>query len=275
MYKDSIEEFFCDMYEAQAEEAKIRQEMRVPKPEATPEEIQEVRQLQGAASVYRGCVPYEVQYGHNGADSYALTDYSEIAEKQFTANCGFDTYGAYMPSELREAVGKAQREHDRLLRERQRQATALKETQTATDKVTEVPEPKKALRYNDSKVPMNLNPVDAETEEALVWMCGFRKYPTIGKHPDGRTIQNWEALWGEDTLDVVLGCAMRHLAELRKGNFWEVQKDKEGNVMRWPDGRPIVTHHAASVRTNMAMVIRYLEQNFAEAKAKFIEGIEE
>lgn len=133
----------------------------------------------------------------------------------------------------------------------------------------------KALRYNDSKVPLQLLPADAETEEALVWMCGLRKYPPAGRHEDGRTIQNWETLWGEDTLDVALGCAMRHLAEVRKGNFWEVQRDKEGQIMRWPDGRPVVTHHAASVRTNMAMVIRYLEENFAEAKVKFIESIEE
>lgn len=137
------------------------------------------------------------------------------------------------------------------------------------------PSQPRALRFNDSKVPLQLLPADAEAEEALVWMCGLRKYPPAGRHGDGRNIQNWETLWGEDTLDVALGCAMRHLAEVRKGNFWEVQRDKEGQIMRWPDGRPVVTHHAASVRTNMAMVIRYLEENFAEAKAKFIESIEE
>ena len=91
----------------------------------------------------------------------------------------------------------------------------------------------KAKRFNTGKVDLTLIPWDAEIQEALVWMMGEEKY--------GRN--NWEKLWGDDTMDVCLASAMRHI------NYM-----KQGEMIDQESGLP----HAAHVRCNMAMIIRYL-----------------
>ena len=92
-----------------------------------------------------------------------------------------------------------------------------------------------AKRFNEGKVDLTLIPYDAEIEEARVWMMGEEKY--------GRN--NWEKLWGEDTVDLCLACSLRHINAMKRGELIDNES-----------GLP----HAAHVRCNMAMIIRYMKE---------------
>ena len=92
-----------------------------------------------------------------------------------------------------------------------------------------------ALRYNSGKTDFTLLPVDALEAESNVWMMGMEKY--------GRN--NWEKLWGDETKNVVMQSAMRHMMAILSGE----DIDNES-------GQP----HAAHVRCNMAMLIRYYNE---------------
>jgi len=92
-----------------------------------------------------------------------------------------------------------------------------------------------ALRYNSGKTDFTLLPVDALEAESKVWMMGMEKY--------GRN--NWENLWGDETKNVVMQSAMRHMMAIMSGE----DIDNES-------GQP----HAAHVRCNMAMLIRYYNE---------------
>lgn len=89
-----------------------------------------------------------------------------------------------------------------------------------------------AKRDNLGKIDFTLIPLDAEEEEALVWMSGEQKY--------GRS--NWEKLWGDQTLEVVMQSLLRHANALRRGEV----RDQETGLQ-----------HAAHIRCNAAMLIRY------------------
>ena len=92
-----------------------------------------------------------------------------------------------------------------------------------------------ALRYNSGKTDFTLLPVDALEAESNVWMMGMEKY--------GRN--NWEKLWGDETKNVVMQSAMRHMMAILSG------EDIDNET-----GQP----HAAHVRCNMAMLIRYYNE---------------
>ena len=92
-----------------------------------------------------------------------------------------------------------------------------------------------ALRFNKGKVDYTLIPPDAEEAEARVWMAGMAKY--------GRN--NWEKLWGDDTILVVLASTRRHMAAIQRGEY----RDPETGEL-----------HAAHIRCNAAMLIRYALQ---------------
>ncbi len=94
---------------------------------------------------------------------------------------------------------------------------------------------KTALRFNGGKTDLTLIPIDAQEEEARVWMRGVEKY--------GRA--NWERLWGEDTVQVVMASLLRHAAAIQKGEI----RDPETGAM-----------HAGHLRCNAAMLIRYFNQ---------------
>lgn len=94
----------------------------------------------------------------------------------------------------------------------------------------------KAARHNDGKLDFTLIPVDALEAEAKVWMQGEQKY--------GRT--NWQKLWGDETVEVVMGSLLRHAFAISKGEMI----DEESGV-----------HHAAHIRANAAMLIRHYNQN--------------
>lgn len=93
-----------------------------------------------------------------------------------------------------------------------------------------------ADRFNDDKPQLSkifeYIPEDALLEEAAVWESGAKKY---GKH-------NWEKLWGEDTPHIVMDSLLRHVASIVNGE----SHDKESGLQ-----------HAAHVRCNAAMLIRY------------------
>lgn len=89
-----------------------------------------------------------------------------------------------------------------------------------------------AKRFNEGKVDYTLLPTDALAEEAKIWQSGEIVY--------GRF--NWTKLWGDKTNDVVLASAWRHLLAIQNGEI--IDKDSGG-------------FHAACVRANMAMLIRY------------------
>ena len=92
-----------------------------------------------------------------------------------------------------------------------------------------------ALRYNSGKIDYTLVPVDALSEEAFVWDYGQTKY--------GRG--NWEKLWGEDTVQVVLASMLRHVYAIQMG---EARDPESGH------------QHAAHIRCNAAMLIRYFNK---------------
>lgn len=92
-----------------------------------------------------------------------------------------------------------------------------------------------ASRHNVGKVDYTLIPVDAAKEEALVWGFGMTKY--------GRG--NWEKLWGDDTVNVVLASILRHVHAIQEG---EVNDPESG------------LKHAAHIRCNAAMLVRYFNK---------------
>lgn len=89
-----------------------------------------------------------------------------------------------------------------------------------------------ADRKNGGKIDYTLVPVDALTEEAKVWMAGEAKY--------GRA--NWQKLWGDDTVESVMGSLLRHAYAILEGEVL----DKETGCQ-----------HAAHIRANAAMLIRH------------------
>ena len=89
-----------------------------------------------------------------------------------------------------------------------------------------------ALRYNAGKVDFTLIPVDAMEEEAKVWAVGEKKYSR----------NNWEKLWGEDTVRVVTASILRHTMAILRGET----RDPETGLL-----------HASHLRCNAAMLIRY------------------
>lgn len=94
----------------------------------------------------------------------------------------------------------------------------------------------KAKRNNKGKVDMTLLPTDALRAEARVWMHGEQEY--------GR--DNWQKLWGDDTINVVMASLLRHAFAIMDG---EVYDEKSGE------------QHAAHIRCNAAMLIRYFSSS--------------
>ncbi len=90
-----------------------------------------------------------------------------------------------------------------------------------------------AIRHNQGKPELSRIPWDAEEEESKVWAYGADKYGD----------KNWEKLWGDQTVKVCLDSALRHIAKMKKG----AQIDEESGCL-----------HAAHIRSNMAMIIRYV-----------------
>ena len=93
----------------------------------------------------------------------------------------------------------------------------------------------RANRFNTGKTDFTLIPVDSMEAEARVWMQGQEKY--------GRG--NWEKLWGDDTPTVVIQSLYRHMLAILDGEIY----DKESGEQ-----------HAAHIRCNAAMLIRYFNQ---------------
>jgi hypothetical protein len=91
-----------------------------------------------------------------------------------------------------------------------------------------------ADRFNEGKIDLTLIPADASEAEARVWMAGEQKY---GRY-------NWTKLWGDKTIDVVMASLLRHALAIQKG---EVVDPESGE------------YHAAHIRCNAAMIIRYYE----------------
>lgn len=92
-----------------------------------------------------------------------------------------------------------------------------------------------AKRYNSGKPRLSLIPHDALLEEGHVWTKGAEKYGDY----------NWEKLWGDKTVGVVLDSMLRHINEIQKGNHIDSESGK---------------HHGAHIRCNAAMLIRYYNQ---------------
>lgn len=92
-----------------------------------------------------------------------------------------------------------------------------------------------AKRFNEGKIDFTLIPVDAQEAEARVWMSGEKKY--------GRN--NWQKLWGDDTVNTVLKSMLRHTNAIQAGAV----RDKESGE-----------YHAAHIRANAAMLIRYYNE---------------
>lgn len=106
---------------------------------------------------------------------------------------------------------------------------ALEPWMTTTDPL---PAPKTAERYNSGKVDLSLIPVEATLQECRVWAFGAEKYDR----------DNWKQLWGDQTVNVVMASALRHMMAILDGE----ENDSE-------TGLP----HAAHVRCNMAMLLEY------------------
>lgn len=90
-----------------------------------------------------------------------------------------------------------------------------------------------AKRFNGGKPKLSLLPAKALIAEARVWEMGEQKY--------GR--DNWRKLWGDETVDVVLDSAMRHMVAMLDGELYDSES-----------GLP----HAAHVRCNMAMLLEFI-----------------
>lgn len=93
----------------------------------------------------------------------------------------------------------------------------------------------KATRHNQGKVDYTLIPIDALTAEAKVWMAGEQEY--------GRN--NWEKLWGDDTIQCVMASLLRHSFAILQGEYYDSESKEQ---------------HAAHIRANAAMIIRYVNQ---------------
>jgi len=93
----------------------------------------------------------------------------------------------------------------------------------------------KADRYNEGKVDLSLIPTEAVVQECRVWEHGAKKYSR----------DNWKKMWGDDTINVVMASALRHMFAILDG-----QKDDPET------GLP----HAAHVRCNCAMLLEYYKQ---------------
>jgi hypothetical protein len=116
----------------------------------------------------------------------------------------------------------------------------------STTKVMENGVVQTASRFNEGKVDFTLLPIDALRAEALVWAAGRVKYPRDDRHPEtGVPLGNWEKLWGENTIPLALACALRHINAMLEGELIDAET-----------GQP----HAANVRCNMAMIIRYINE---------------
>lgn len=92
-----------------------------------------------------------------------------------------------------------------------------------------------AKRFNKGKIDYTLVPLEALSEEAKVWQMGEQKY--------GR--DNWQKLWGEDTVNVVLASLLRHAYAIQSGQ----SHDEESGLQ-----------HAAHIRCNAAMLIKYFKE---------------
>jgi len=90
----------------------------------------------------------------------------------------------------------------------------------------------KADRHNKGKIDLSLLPVEACLQEAKVWMQGEKKYSR----------NNWKKLWGNDTPNVVMASALRHMFAILDGE----EIDEESGC-----------YHAALIRCNMAMLLEY------------------
>jgi hypothetical protein len=100
-----------------------------------------------------------------------------------------------------------------------------------------------ALRYNNNKPEVRRVPADAIIEEAKVWTKGAAKYPD---QPNGKA--NWERLWGDQTVSVCINSLLRHAYAINNG---EARDQETGEL------------HAALIRCNAAMLIRYQLQREA------------
>ena len=90
-----------------------------------------------------------------------------------------------------------------------------------------------ADRKNSGKVDTSFNPRAATLEWAKVWMFGAKKYAR----------DQWKKLWGDQTINLALASANRHLLEIQEGNLFD---EESGQT------------HAAHVMCNMAMIIEYM-----------------
>lgn len=90
-----------------------------------------------------------------------------------------------------------------------------------------------AKRYNQGKPDLSLLPRVACEQEALVWGFGSQKY--------GR--DNWQKLWGKDTVNICLASLLRHAMAMQSGELI----DSETNLP-----------HAAAVRCNAAMILQHM-----------------
>ena len=106
-----------------------------------------------------------------------------------------------------------------------------------------------AKRFNKNKADLSLLPKEACEQEARVWMFGEAKY--------GR--DNWQKLWGEDTIRVCSASLLRHAFAIASGELF----DKES-------GLP----HAGHVRCNAAMILEYQKKE-KEKELPVVENGEE
>lgn len=109
----------------------------------------------------------------------------------------------------------------------------------------------RASRFNAGKINFTLLPVDALAEEAKVWMSGRIKYPREDRGTTKLKLGNWEQLWGEDTVETALSSLLRHAFAIQSGE-WIDEETKH--------------QHAAHIRCNAAMLIRYYNQKVKETK---------
>lgn len=96
-----------------------------------------------------------------------------------------------------------------------------------------------AKRYNKNKVELSRVPEVALLEEAKVWMYGEKKYP----REDPKGPANWRKLWGDETVNVALNSALRHIMAMC-----------EGKMLDEETGLPNASH----VRCNMAFILQYM-----------------
>ncbi len=90
-----------------------------------------------------------------------------------------------------------------------------------------------AERKNLGKVDLTMLPTIALVEEAKIMNYGARKYSR----------GNWEKLWGEETINVCMASAMRHMLKILDG---EMIDEESGGF------------HAAHARANLAFILEFL-----------------